>query len=67
MQASNYKLSKKLSVYLLYSDPTDDALQLCKHPLKSTEVNVTSVAKCYVIITANTLRNRCAVDHDYMS
>ena len=32
------------------------SIAVCKHPLKSTEVNVTSVAKCYVIITANTSR-----------
>ena len=45
--------------YIVYKKGKESVvlcIAVCKHPLKSTEVNVTSVAKCYVIITANTSR-----------
>ena len=51
-----YILSLKARVYKKGKESVVLHIAVCKHPLKSTEVNVTSVAKCYVIITANTSR-----------
>ena len=42
--------------YIVYKKGKESVVLRIAHPLKSTEVNVTSVAKCYVIITANMSR-----------